>query len=705
MADKLIIVESPTKCRTIGAILGKGYLIKSTLGHIRDLPKYKIGVDIEHDFTPFYEVSKDKKKVVKELVADMKKAKDVYIATDEDREGEAIGWHVVNVSGLDEKKFKRITFHEITKDAIKASLVNPRTINLHLVDAQQARRVLDRLVGYKLSPLLSKKIYKGLSAGRVQSVTVRIIIEREREIRNFVKQEYWTIKAECKKDNIKFDAFFTERAGVKYKKHDIKDEAMVKNLLKGIEPKDFIVDSIQKKDKKRNPLPPFITSTLQQTASNKYGFSAKKTMSIAQSLYEGINLGDETAGLITYMRTDSTAVAASAQKEALDFIVSSYGKDYIPEKPRVYKSKVKNAQEAHECIRATSVLRIPEKVEQYLNKDQYKLYCLIWERFVASQMKEALFEQTSVVLKKDDSLWTANGQVCIFDGYLRVYKFEDEGDGEEKGLLPALKQNELVNVLNIIPEQHFTEPPARYSEASLIKTLEGYGIGRPSTYAPTISTIIERGYVKLDKKRFIPEEIGFTVTEILEKHFPEIVDIHFTANMEENLDKIADGEKEWVNTIREFYTPFEKKLKAAETNIVSQKVLVELDRKCPKCGKPLVERNSRFGKFIGCSGYPECKYIEREEKETPEEQEILKDPCPKCGGTLAVKNSRFGKFIGCSNYPKCKYTKSLEEEKIDKACPDCGKPLVVRRGRRGKFLGCSGYPDCKHMESMPKKES
>ncbi|MFC1485203.1 type I DNA topoisomerase [bacterium] len=702
--DKLIIVESPTKCKTIGKILGKGYNVTSTLGHIRDLPKHTMGVDVTSNFNPKYEIPKDKQKFVKSLVALIKKAKEIYIATDEDREGEAIGWHVIEAAKLKSGNFKRITFHEITPSAIKHAVENPRTINYNLVNAQQARRILDRLVGYSLSPLLGKKIYKGLSAGRVQSSALRIIVEREREIQNFVKQEFWSIEAKCldEKDSIEFVIKFVSKAGKKYKKLDIKIQDEALKLIDGLEKTDFFVDKIEKKERKRHPSPPFVTSTLQQLASRVLGFSSKKTMFVAQSLYEGITIQDEQTGLITYMRTDSPSIAEPARLEASKYIKNEIGQKYLPSKKRIYKAKAKGAQEAHECIRPVSVYRSPQDVEKYLTKDQFRLYELIWKRFIASQMKEALFNQEVVTVNAKDTVWQTIGEVMLFDGFLKLYNYDSDS---KDVILPQMKKGDQVNVLDIVPNQHFTEPPPRYTEASLIKILEANGIGRPSTYAPTIGTLLQRGYVKIEKKKFIPEEIGVTVTEVLEKYFPYIVDTHFTASMENSLDKVAIGEEEWVGMLDIFYKPFLKTIEKAEKSIkVKEQKLV--GRKCPKCDSDLIYKKSRYGEFIGCSGFPKCRYIESEDAKQKKEdgRDLNLEPCPKCGGELAVKKSKYGEFIACTNYPKCRYSRSLEEEKVDKNCPDCGKPLVVKFSKRGKFLGCSGYPECKHLESLPKKK-
>ncbi|MFB0527980.1 MAG: type I DNA topoisomerase [bacterium] len=663
MVKVLVIVESPTKAKTIGKILGKDYVIKSSMGHVRDLPPRRLGVDIANNFKPTYEIIKNKKKIVKDLTKAMKEAEQVYLATDQDREGEAIGWHLVTVTNTDQGRVKRIIFHEITKETIANSLRSPRQIDLHLVNAQQARRILDRLVGYKLSPLLSGKVRRGLSAGRVQSVALRLIVERERQIEKFIPQEYWTILAHLSKRDEEriFTANLIAKGKKKFRKLEIANESQAKKICRDLSGKEFIVSQVIKKPKKRNPLPPFNTSTLQQEASRRFAFSATKTMMIAQQLYEGIDLGKkESVGLITYMRTDSFAVSSSAQDEALKFIRKNFGQAYSPKKPRIYKSKSKIAQEAHEAIRPTSCLRTPEAVSKYLDTSQFKLYSLIWQRFVSSQMASAIFDTVAVDIRAGDYVFRATGQKLKFPGFLKVYQEEKE---EEEKILPPLEQGDILILKEVVPEQHFTEPPPHYAVASLIKTLEEHGIGRPSTYAPIISTLLERRYVTLRKKQFHPEETGIIVSDLLVKYFPNIMDIDFTAHMEENLDEIALGRKEWVEVLNNFYQPFKRTLNVAYKNM--------------KKIKP----------------------------------QVTKETCPKCRSAMVIRIGRYGKFLACSSFPRCRYTVPLDEQgnKIvtqmtEEKCSKCGSPMVIKWGRRGKFLACSAYPKCKNTKSIPKKE-
>jgi len=662
MRKALVIVESPTKAKTIGKMLGKNYVIKSSMGHIRDLPRDRLGVNIGRNFEPTYEIIENKKKIVKDLAKAVKEADEIYIATDQDREGEAIGWHIVTVTNTDQGRVKRIVFHEITKETIASSLRSPRQIDLHLVNAQQARRILDRLVGYKISPLLSDRVRRGLSAGRVQSVALKLIVEREKEIGKFVPQEYWTIIAHLSKEDQEkaFTANLIAKGKKKFKKLEITNELRAKEICRDLSGKEFVVVKVVKKTKRRNPPPPFNTSSLQQEASRRLGFSAKKTMVVAQQLYEGIALGkEENVGLITYMRTDSFAVSSSAQLEAFKFIKKNFGQEYAPPKPRIYKSKSKVAQEAHEAVRPTSTLRTPEAILKYLDASQLKLYSLIWQRFVASQMASAIFDTVAVDIKASDYLFRATGQKLKFPGFLKVYADEKE----EEQALPSLEQGDILVLREIIPEQHFTEPPPRYTEASLIKTLEEHGIGRPSTYAPIISTLLERGYVTLKKKQFHPEEIGTLVNGLLVRYFPEIMDVGFTANMEENLDEIALGKREWVDVLNSFYGPFKKTLNIAYKNMTKIK------------------------------------------------PEVTKETCPQCGSVMVIRMGRFGKFLACSSFPRCRYTFPLDKEgkKIvprmtEEKCPKCGSPMVIRSGRRGEFLACSAYPKCKSTKPIQKKE-
>ncbi len=663
MVKALVIVESPTKAKTIGKILGKNYVIKSSMGHVRDLPPRRLGVDIEDNFKPTYEIIKNKKKIVKDLARAVKEAEQVYLATDQDREGEAIGWHLITVTNTDQARVKRIVFHEITKETIANSLRSPRQIDLHLVNAQQARRILDRLVGYKLSPLLSGKVRRGLSAGRVQSVALRLIVEREKQIEKFVPQEYWTILAHLSKRDEEriFTAGLVSRGKKKFKKLEIADESQAKKICRDLQGKEFIVYKVTRKPKKRNPPPPFNTSSLQQEASRKFAFSASKTMVIAQQLYEGIDIEkEESVGLITYMRTDSFAVSSSAQDEAVGFIRKKFGESYLPKEPRIYKSKSKVAQEAHEAIRPTSCLRTPEAVSKYLNASQLRLYSLIWQRFLSSQMAAAIFDTIAVDITAGDYVFRATGQKVKFPGFLRVYEEEKK---EEERILPPLAEGDRLILKEVVPEQHFTEPPPHYTVASLIKTLEEHGIGRPSTYAPIISTLLGRGYVTLRSKQFHPEETGIIVSDLLVKYFPKIIDVGFTAHMEENLDEIALGKREWVEVLKNFYQPFKKTLNIAYKNM--------------KKIKP----------------------------------QMTKEKCPKCGSAMVIRIGRYGKFLACSAFPRCRYTLPLDEQgnkrvtqTTEEKCPKCGSPMVIKWGRRGKFLACSAYPKCKNTKSIPKKE-
>jgi len=645
----LVIVESPAKARTIEKFLGKDYKVESSFGHVRDLPKSKLGVDVENNFEPKYIVPTKAKKQVSILKDLAKKADNIILATDEDREGEAIAWHLAEALKI--KNPERIVFHEITQKAILNSIKHPRPLDMHLVDAQQARRILDRLVGYKLSPLLWKKVSRGLSAGRVQSVAVRLVVERERERDKFQKQEYWDIVAKLTKLNSTpedaFEAKLSQVNGKPIDKFEIKDETEAKKLLAELNDADWSVLGIDKKETKRNAPPPFTTSTLQQSAARKLGFSAKRTMMLAQRLYEGVDIDGDRTGLITYMRTDSLNLSADAIAEAASFIKKNFGENYLETK--TFKTKSKGAQEAHEAIRATDPERTPEMMAKYLEPAQLRLYRLIWQRFLATQMAPAVFDATAVEIKAGEKhIFKAHGLIKKFDGFTKVYSLKSE-----ESLLPELKVKEELNLLELNPLQHFTEPPARYSEATLVKALELHGIGRPSTYAPTLSTIQDRGYVEKDEqKKFKPTEMGTIVNDLLVENFPQIVDINFTAKMEANLDEIADGEVEWVPVIREFYGPFEKNLteKMAELKKLDFNQDEPTDKICPDCGKPIVIRLGRFGKFFACSGFPDCKYTEKI-------VEKIGMKCPECKeGDIIVKKARGRKtFYGCSRYPKCKY--------------------------------------------------
>ena len=695
MAKNLVIVESPAKAKTLEKFLGKDYSVEASGGHIRDLPKKNIGIKIENNFEPKYQIIKGKEKVVKALIAAAKKAKMVFLAPDPDREGEAIAWHLAAIlEGKDKDKIKRVEFNEITKKAVLHAIENPREIDMKRVDAQQARRILDRIVGYKLSPLLWKKIRKGLSAGRVQSVAVRLICEREELIKKFVPQEYWSIEAKLSPDGEE-KAFIAKLLSKNGDKISIPDKASADGILKEIDNKDFIVTKIVKKEQRRNPSPPFITSTLQQESYRKLGFSTKKTMVLAQQLYEGIELEKGTAtGLISYMRTDSTRIAVEAQNEARALIEKEYGAKYLPKEPKIYKAK-KQAQDAHEAIRPTYFDNKPSDIAGSLNVDQLKLYTLIWNRFLASQMESAVLDQTSVDITAGDYVFRANGSVIKFDGFIAVYmEGRDEEDEEEKeGILPEMNDQQKLRMLSIDPNQHFTQPPPRFTEASLVKELEQDGIGRPSTYSPIIGTVQDRGYVEKEGKTLKPTELGVIVNEQLVKHFPVIMDIEFTAHMEDELDKILEGSIELVEVLKEFYDPFEKTLKEAETGMEKIKKEIMTEEKCEKCGKPMMIRSGRFGDFMACSGYPKCKST----KPLPgsKEAEKVEEVCEKCGKPMVFKRSRFGSFLACSGYPDCKNIKPILKPTGIK-CPQCGGDIVERKSKRGKiFFSCSNYPKCK----------
>ena len=666
--QNLVIVESPTKAKTLQKFLGEDYQIEASMGHVRDLPKSDLGVDVNKNFEPQYIIPRDKKKRVNELKKIAESAKTLWLATDPDREGEAIAWHLEQIVEGSKKDIKRVVFHEITENAIKEAFQNPQDINLQLVDAQQARRVLDRLVGYKLSPLLWKKVKRGLSAGRVQSVALRLIVEREREVGAFKALEYWTIEASLegedergKKKN--FVATLIEKDG---KKLEIKNKEDADSHVKNLEKAKYQVSKITQKEVRRYPYPPFITSTLQQAGSNRLGFSAKKTMMLAQNLYEH--------GFITYMRTDSVNLSASALSLVRSYIEQFLGKAYLPSTPRIYKSKSKNAQEAHEAIRVTDVNRTSQDLRQTagMNKDHIRLYDLIWKRFVACQMNEAIMDQTSVDVSAGPYTLRASGSVIKFEGWLKIFGKEPEEslnntgdkDGDEKKqVLPALKEQEKLDLLELLPSQHFTEPPPRYTEASLIKKMEELGIGRPSTYAPILSTIQERYYVEKLERKFVPTPLGFAVTDFLVEYFSDILDYSFTAKMEDELDEIALGQKEWRPIIKEFYTPFEKKIEETAEEAEKVKMVIEYaGKKCPKCGKDLIVRIGRFGKFLACSGFPDCKHTESIE-------EIIDTKCPDDGGDIVVRKTRRGKtFYGCKNWPVCKFA-SWTKPKTDKTEP------------------------------------
>ena len=686
MSKKIVIVESPSKSKTIEKYLGSDYIVTSSKGHVRDLAtsgKEGLGVDVENQFLPKYVINKEKKDVVKELKELVKESDEVYLATDPDREGEAISWHLAQVLNVDMDKENRVVFNEVTKDAVVNALQHPRKIDQNLVKSQETRRVLDRIIGFKLSKLLQKKI-KSKSAGRVQSVALRLIVEKEREIEAFVPQEYWKIKAEFEKDEIEFTG---ELAKYNNAKLEIKNGEEANQIYESLN-KEFEVNSVKKTTKKRESKLPFITSTLQQEASSKLGYKAKKTMSIAQKLYEGIALEDETVGLITYMRTDSTRLSEVFVKSAHEYIEKKYGKDYVG-KVKVSK-KTENVQDAHEGIRPTSALRTPESVKEFLKPDEYKLYSLIYARAMASLMAPAKFDATSVSLMNNGYEFKVTGSVMKFDGYLRVYGKYEKQNNE---LLPELKEKEMLESKKVEKTQHFTKPPARYSEAKLIKEMEELGIGRPSTYAMIIDTIQTRGYVELVDKAFKPTETGILTSDRLTQYFNDIINVEYTAKMEHELDEIAEGEDDYVSALQSFMDVFQPLLDDAydKMEVVAPKKTGE---KCPECGHDLVERRGRYGLFVACENYPECKYI----KKDPVEVEYTGEECPKCGGKMVYKNGRFGRFEACSNYPECKYIKNSKKKEpvmTDEVYPNCGSPVVIKQGRWGEFKACSNYPKCK----------
>lgn len=686
MSKKLVIVESPAKARTIGKILGRGYSIKASLGHVRDLPRGRMGVDVENDYEPRYVIPKVKTKLVNELKAAARDASVIYLATDPDREGEAIAWHLAEITSTGSQKLHRVVFREITTDAVKAAFKEPRDIDMKLVDAQQARRVLDRLVGYNISPLLWKKVRKRLSAGRVQSVAVKIVVDREREIQAFVAREYWTIEAELQKDNekTKFRATLVGLLGGR--KMDVGSKKQADTLLKALEEAAYGVNKVTTKKATRQPAPPFTTSTLQQEAWRKLRFSAKQTMAVAQQLYEGLSIGAEgNVGLITYMRTDSTRVADSAIAETREYIGTKYGTDYLPAKARHFTARTKGSQDAHEAIRPTGSKREPASIKGHLNTNQFRLYDLIWKRMVASQMAAALFDNTTVDIEArnhEDYLLRTAASVNTFPGFITLYsEGKDEAEEELKAKLPKLVKGDPLNLLGIYPEQKFTQPPPRYTEATLVKTMEQNGIGRPSTYAPTISTIQDREYVEKAKGVFQPTELGTAVNDFLTQYFPDIINVSFTADMETRLDNIATEDRAWTAVIDAFYTPFDKDLqKALET---AEKVKIadeETGDPCPECGRPLIIKTGRFGKFVACSGYPECKHTQSFQIKTGV-------ACPKCKeGELVQRISKKKRtFYGCNRYPNCDFATNLKP--LKKPCPKCGG-LLGQRGRQAVCTNC-----------------
>lgn len=684
MAKSLVIVESPAKAKTIGKFLGRKYKIKASVGHIIDLPKSKLGIDIDNEFEPRYITIRGKGPILSELKKEAKKADKVFLATDPDREGEAISWHLSNALKLDKNEKNRIEFNEITKNAITNAIKKPRTINMDLVDAQQARRVLDRLVGYKISPLLWKKVRKGLSAGRVQSVATKLIVDREREIEKFVPEEYWSIDFLLLKDKSQFESTLNGKMiDGKLEKIKISNEEESKEICDEIEKSDLIVKEVKKGQKKRNPYPSYTTSSLQQDASTRLGFSTKKTMRLAQDLYQGIDVkGEGTVGLITYIRTDSTRISNEAQYAAKEYIINNYGEKYLSKSNKA-KKKTKNAQDAHEAIRPTDILKTPGSIKDSLKNDQYKLYKLIWERFVASQMAPAIYDTLGINILAGDYVLRTSGSQIKFDGFMQVYPVKSK---DKNMNIPDMEVGDKLDIKDILPKQHFTQPPARYSEASLVKTMEDLGIGRPATYSPTISTILSRGYVLIENKYFKPTELGFVVTDLLIEYFQNIINEEFTADLENRLDKIEDGNIPWKKVIEDFYRDFKNVLKVAEEEIEEIDMDEETDIECEKCGRNMVIKHGRYGKFLACPGYPECK-------NTKPILNKLDIPCPKCkDGEIIERRSKKGrKFYGCTNYPECDFV-SWDLPTKEK-CPECGDILVKKKTKKDITIKCN---ECKY---------
>lgn len=693
--SKLIIVESPAKAKTIKNFLGSEYKVIASKGHIRDLPKSSFGIKIDGDnFTPEYRISSDHSAIVKEIKELAKSADTIYLATDEDREGEAIAYHIATAIGKKPETLPRIVFHEITKGAIEAALANPRKLDMNSVNAQQARRLLDRIVGYKLSPLLNIKIQRGLSAGRVQSSALKILVDREREIREFKPIEYFSIDAKFKDD---LEVELIEFQGSKIEKLTITNPQRAKYILDNIKDDKFKVKSIESKERKTNPQPPFMTSTLQQSASNRLGFSPKKTMMLAQSLYEGVQTNSGFMGAITYMRTDSLNIAKEALNAARELIKSEFGSKYLPKTANIYTTKSKGAQEAHEAIRPTNLSFTPQIASQYLDKDMLRLYTLIYNRFLASQMSPSLCEIQNIIINGENCEFKLLGKKVSFDGFYRVY-----GDMDKDKILPPLKIDDNMSIQSIKSTKHETEPPSRYSEAGLVKKLESLGIGRPSTYAPTISLLTSRDYVKVEKKQLIPNDIAFTITSVLEENFKDIVDSEFTSKMEEKLDDIAENKADWQEVLSNFYHPFIKQIDEGKTNIKSQKVAEPIGEKCPDCGGELVKRKGRFGEFIACLNFPKCKYtknLANSNKFEKKEPSKIGIQCPDCGGELVERISKKGKFYGCANYPKCNFL-SKYKPIIDK-CPKCNTQMVLKELKKGDFKEC---PQCKFKEEVSNNE-
>ena len=685
MKKDLIIVESPAKARTISNFLGNKYEVMASKGHIRDLPKTSFGIKIEEDhFVPEYRISKDHSALVKELKEKAAKAGQVYLATDEDREGEAIAYHIAKAIGKDENSLPRIVFHEITQNAIEHALKNPRKLDINSVNAQQTRRLLDRIVGYKLSPLLGQKIQRGLSAGRVQSAALKIIVDREKEIRAFVPLEYFSIDMIFSKD---LEAELVEFDAKKLEKLSLTNKDRAKLILEECQKAQFIVEKIESKERKIAPPPPFMTSTLQQSASNRLGFTPKKTMMIAQKLYEGVKTHQGTMGVITYMRTDSLNLAKEAVKGAREFIKEHFGKGYLPSKENIYTTKSKGAQEAHEAIRPTNLSFTPELAAKYLEKDELRLYTLIYNRFLACQMNPALSQSEGVFVRGGRALFKISGRRVLFEGFYKVY-----GDMDKDKILPEFKKDQVLKTQKLSMSNHFTEPPSRYSEAGLVKKLESLGIGRPSTYAPTISILSARDYVVIEKKQLVPNEIAFSVTELLEKNFSDIVDSHFTSNLENTLDEIAENKADWQETLREFYYPFMRKIEEGKSTIKSQKTFTKLDEKCPECGGELAVRKGRYGEFIACLAFPKCRYSRNLKEDNAEKKETKKPngigvKCPKCkDGEVVERFSRRGKFYGCNHYPKCDFVSNYKPS--EEKCEKCGEMMVIKELKKGTFLEC-----------------
>ncbi|EGK8067731.1 type I DNA topoisomerase [Campylobacter upsaliensis] len=685
MKKDLIIVESPAKARTISNFLGNKYEVMASKGHIRDLPKTSFGIKIEEDhFVPEYRISKDHSALVKELKEKAAKAGQVYLATDEDREGEAIAYHIAKAIGKDENSLPRIVFHEITQSAIEHALKNPRKLDINSVNAQQTRRLLDRIVGYKLSPLLGQKIQRGLSAGRVQSAALKIIVDREKEIRAFVPLEYFSIDMIFSKD---LEAELVEFDAKKLEKLSLTNKDRAKLILEECQKAQFIVEKIESKERKIAPPPPFMTSTLQQSASNRLGFTPKKTMMIAQKLYEGVKTHQGTMGVITYMRTDSLNLAKEAVKSARELIKEHFGKEYLPSKENIYTTKSKGAQEAHEAIRPTNLSFTPELAAKYLEKDELRLYTLIYNRFLACQMNPAISQSEGVFARGGRALFKISGRRVLFEGFYKVY-----GDMDKDKILPEFKKDQVLKTQKLSMSNHFTEPPSRYSEAGLVKKLESLGIGRPSTYAPTISILSARDYVVIEKKQLKPNEIAFSVTELLEKNFSDIVDSHFTSNLENTLDEIAENKADWQETLREFYYPFMRKIEEGKSTIKSQKTFTKLDEKCPECGGELAVRKGRYGEFIACLAFPKCRYSRNLKEDNAEKKETKKPngigvKCPKCkDGEVVERFSRRGKFYGCNHYPKCDFVSNYKPS--EEKCEKCGEMMVIKELKKGTFLEC-----------------